>query len=97
MVRIQFEDLCVVEPGGGEIGKKLDFLLQEMGREVNTIGSKGNGARSSESVIVSPMNTSSKPVRPTTSPACASEISIRFNPSKWKMAVILACVLRPSP
>jgi uncharacterized protein (TIGR00255 family) len=28
---------------GGEIGKKLDFLLQEMGREANTILSKTNG------------------------------------------------------
>jgi uncharacterized protein (TIGR00255 family) len=27
---------------GGEIGRKLDFLAQEMLREVNTIGSKGN-------------------------------------------------------
>jgi uncharacterized protein (TIGR00255 family) len=29
---------------GGEIGKKLDFLLQEMGREANTILSKTSGA-----------------------------------------------------
>lgn len=29
---------------GGEIGKKLDFLMQEMGRETNTILSKTNGA-----------------------------------------------------
>jgi uncharacterized protein (TIGR00255 family) len=29
--------------GGGEIGKKLDFLLQEMNRETNTILSKTNG------------------------------------------------------
>ena len=27
--------------GGGAIGRKLDFLLQEMNREANTIGSKG--------------------------------------------------------
>jgi len=26
------------------VGKTLDFLLQEMGREVNTIGSKANDA-----------------------------------------------------
>ena len=26
--------------GGGTIGRKLDFLLQEMNREANTIGSK---------------------------------------------------------
>ena len=29
---------------GGETGKKLDFLLQEMNRETNTILSKTNGA-----------------------------------------------------
>ncbi len=28
---------------GGEVGKKVDFLLQEMGREANTILSKTNG------------------------------------------------------
>jgi uncharacterized protein (TIGR00255 family) len=27
---------------GGSIGKRLDFILQEMNREVNTIGSKAN-------------------------------------------------------
>lgn len=29
--------------GGGEMGKKLDFLLQEMNRETNTVLSKTNG------------------------------------------------------
>ncbi len=29
---------------GGEIGKKLDFLMQEMGRETNTVLSKTSGA-----------------------------------------------------
>jgi uncharacterized protein (TIGR00255 family) len=29
--------------GGGEIGKKLDFLLQEMNREANTLLSKTTG------------------------------------------------------
>ena len=38
---------------GGEIGKKLDFLLQEMNREANTLLSKtsglsGNGAKITE-------------------------------------------------
>ena len=28
---------------GGEVGKKLDFLLQEMNREANTILSKTSG------------------------------------------------------
>jgi uncharacterized protein (TIGR00255 family) len=30
--------------GNESVGKTLDFLLQEMGREVNTIGSKANDA-----------------------------------------------------
>lgn len=29
--------------GGGEVGKRLDFLLQEMNRETNTILSKTSG------------------------------------------------------
>jgi uncharacterized protein (TIGR00255 family) len=32
-------------------GRKLDFLLQEMNREINTIGSKVEGARATETVI----------------------------------------------
>lgn len=36
---------------GGVIGRKLDFLVQEMYREVNTIGSKANDLSISKSVI----------------------------------------------
>jgi uncharacterized protein (TIGR00255 family) len=32
-------------------GRKLDFLLQEMNREVNTLGSKADGLRVSETII----------------------------------------------
>jgi len=32
-------------------GRKLDFLLQEMNREINTIGSKVDGLRATETVI----------------------------------------------
>lgn len=28
--------------GGGSVGRKIDFLIQEMNREINTIGSKSN-------------------------------------------------------
>jgi len=28
----------------GEVGKKLNFISQEIGREINTIGSKANDA-----------------------------------------------------
>ena len=38
--------------GGAEpCGRKLDFLLQEMNREVNTIGSKADGLLISELII----------------------------------------------
>jgi len=33
------------------VGRKLDFLLQEMNREVNTIGSKADGLRVSNLII----------------------------------------------
>ncbi|MBL8178192.1 MAG: YicC family protein [Bryobacterales bacterium] len=41
---IHSKDLSDLLGKGGEIGKKLDFLMQEMGRETNTILSKTNGA-----------------------------------------------------
>lgn len=37
--------------GSDAIGRKLDFLLQEMGREVNTIGSKSNDIVIAQDVI----------------------------------------------
>lgn len=44
----QFETLLVAnEP----IGRKLDFLLQEMNREANTIGSKANDLEQARSVV----------------------------------------------
>lgn len=45
---IQFEKtLCLNEP----IGRKLDFLIQEMNREVNTIGSKSNDSSIAGEVV----------------------------------------------
>ena len=42
----------LVLAGGDEpCGRKLDFLLQEMNREINTIGSKGDGIHISELII----------------------------------------------
>ena len=37
--------------GKGSMGRQLDFLLQEMGREVNTIGSKANDVEISHQVV----------------------------------------------
>jgi uncharacterized protein (TIGR00255 family) len=36
---------------GGAQGRKLEFLLQEMGREVNTIGSKSQDVAISHEVV----------------------------------------------
>ena len=36
---------------GGAVGKKLDFIVQEMNRESNTIGSKCNNAQITECVV----------------------------------------------
>lgn len=42
IVRIysHFEQIESILEGGGVVGRKLDFLIQELNREVNTIGSK---------------------------------------------------------
>lgn len=40
----QFQEALDATSGEEAIGRRLDFLLQEMGRETNTIGSKGNDA-----------------------------------------------------
>jgi uncharacterized protein (TIGR00255 family) len=36
---------------GGLVGRKMDFLIQEMGREINTIGSKSMEAKISHMVV----------------------------------------------
>jgi uncharacterized protein (TIGR00255 family) len=41
----------VLTDGDEPCGRKLDFLLQEMNREINTIGSKGDGLHISELII----------------------------------------------
>ncbi len=45
----QFEAL--LRAGGEHVGKKLDFLIQEMGREINTTGSKVNDAALAHRVV----------------------------------------------
>ena len=39
-LRSHLKQMNTMLDGGGAIGRKLDFLLQEMNREANTIGSK---------------------------------------------------------
>jgi uncharacterized protein (TIGR00255 family) len=41
----------VLAEGAEPCGRKLDFLLQEMNREINTIGAKADGIRISELII----------------------------------------------
>jgi uncharacterized protein (TIGR00255 family) len=45
----QFDDCA---KSGEAVGRMLDFLAQEMGREINTIGSKANDALISQAVVV---------------------------------------------
>lgn len=42
-LQIHSKQLDEILDSGGEVGKKLDFLLQEMNRETNTVLSKTNG------------------------------------------------------
>ncbi len=42
-LQIHSRQLNEILDAGGEVGKKLDFLLQEMNRETNTVLSKTNG------------------------------------------------------
>jgi len=46
-----FEQLDGVLSSGEPVGRKLDFLLQEVGREVNTIGSKSHDVRIAHAVV----------------------------------------------
>lgn len=46
-----FEQAAVLLAGDKPAGRPLEFLVQEMGREVNTIGAKANDARISALVI----------------------------------------------
>ena len=50
-LRSHLSQLETLLSGGGAIGRKLDFLLQEMNREANTIGSKGNDLEQARNVV----------------------------------------------
>ncbi len=49
--RSHLEQLSALLGSGEEIGRKADFILQELGREANTIGSKANDLEIAKSVI----------------------------------------------
>ncbi len=50
-LRAHVEHWQALAEGAEPCGRKLDFLVQEMNREINTIGSKAEGARATEIVI----------------------------------------------
>lgn len=50
-LRSHFEQFAALLKSEGEIGRKAEFLLQEIGREVNTIGSKANDLTIARAVI----------------------------------------------
>lgn len=50
-LRSHFEQFAGLLKSDGEIGRKADFILQEIGREVNTIGSKANDLTIARAVI----------------------------------------------
>jgi uncharacterized protein (TIGR00255 family) len=50
-LRSHFEQFSSLLKSNAEIGRKADFLLQEIGREVNTIGSKANDLTIARGVI----------------------------------------------
>lgn len=50
-LRSHFEQFTALLRSDGEIGRKAEFILQEIGREVNTIGSKANDVTIARAVI----------------------------------------------
>lgn len=50
-LRSHFEQFSALLKSDAEIGRKADFILQEIGREVNTIGSKANDLAIARAVI----------------------------------------------
>lgn len=51
-LRSHLDQLETMLQAGGPVGRKLNFLTQEMNRETNTIGSKGSDVTIAEKVIV---------------------------------------------
>ena len=50
-LRSHFEQFAALLKSEGEMGRKAEFILQEIGREVNTIGSKANDLTIARAVI----------------------------------------------
>ena len=50
-LRSHIDQLRTMLDGDGPVGRKMDFLVQEMNREANTLGSKGNDGEIARIVI----------------------------------------------
>lgn len=50
-LRSHFDEFDKILENGGAVGKNMDYLLQEMNREVNTTGSKANDAEMAHLVV----------------------------------------------
>jgi len=50
-LRAHLDQLAALLAEGGAVGRTLDFLIQEMNREVNTVGSKSDDLEISQTVI----------------------------------------------
>ncbi len=50
-LRSHIENTCAELNAGGSVGRKLDFIAQEMNREANTILSKANDLEISDKAI----------------------------------------------
>jgi len=50
-IRVHLEKMDDLLEADGEVGRQVDFLLQELNRETNTIGSKSQVAEISEAVV----------------------------------------------
>ena len=48
---VQFEDTLRAGGADNPVGRRLDFLLQELGREANTVGSKASDAALAQDVV----------------------------------------------
>ena len=50
-LRSHIDQLLKMLAGGGAVGRKLDFIVQEMNRETNTIGSKSQNIEIAQTVV----------------------------------------------
>lgn len=55
-IKIHLDKLSNVLTSNGEVGRQIDFLIQELNRETNTIGSKSANSEISENVVQMKVN-----------------------------------------